>query len=47
VLGGLGSRGLTWAPLLGEHVAALVAGAPSPLPGDLAALVDPARRSAA
>lgn len=47
VLGGLGSRGLTWAPLLGEHVAALVAGAPSPLPGDLAALVDPGRRSAA
>lgn len=47
VLGGLGSRGLTWAPLLGEHVAALAAEAPSPLPGDLAALVDPARRSAA
>ena len=46
VLGGLGSRGLTWAPLLGEHVAARAAGAPSPLPGDLAALVDPARRSA-
>jgi tRNA 5-methylaminomethyl-2-thiouridine biosynthesis bifunctional protein len=47
VLGGLGSRGLTWAPLLGEHVAALAAGAPSPLPLDLTALVDPARRSAA
>lgn len=47
VLGGLGSRGLTWAPLLGEHVAALAAGAPSPLPRDLATLVDPARRSAA
>ena len=46
VLGGLGSRGLTWAPLLGEHVAAQVAGAPSPLPGDLAAQVDPARRLA-
>jgi len=47
VLGGLGSRGLTWAPLLGEHVAALAVGATSPLPGDLAAQVDPARRSAA
>ncbi|MCA6233179.1 MAG: FAD-dependent oxidoreductase [Phenylobacterium sp.] len=46
VLGGLGSRGLTWAPLLGEHVAARATGGPSPLPGDLAALVDPARRSA-
>jgi tRNA 5-methylaminomethyl-2-thiouridine biosynthesis bifunctional protein len=43
VLGGLGSRGFTLAPLLGEHLAALIAGAPSPLPGDLAALVDPAR----
>jgi len=43
VLSGLGSRGFTLAPLLGEHLAALIAGAPSPLPGDLAALVDPAR----
>ena len=43
VLSGLGSRGFTLAPLLGEHLAAFVLGAPSPLPGDLAALVDPAR----
>jgi tRNA 5-methylaminomethyl-2-thiouridine biosynthesis bifunctional protein len=43
VLGGLGGRGFTWAPLLAEHVAALALGAPSPLPRDLAALVDPAR----
>jgi tRNA 5-methylaminomethyl-2-thiouridine biosynthesis bifunctional protein len=43
VLGGLGSRGFCAAPLLAEHVAALAAGAPSPLPGVLAARVDPAR----
>lgn len=43
VLGGLGSRGFCAAPLLAEHVVALALGAPSPLPGDLAARVDPAR----
>jgi len=43
VLGGLGSRGFCAAPLLAEHVAALALGAPSPLPRDLAARVDPAR----
>ncbi|MGZ9114493.1 MAG: FAD-dependent 5-carboxymethylaminomethyl-2-thiouridine(34) oxidoreductase MnmC [Brevundimonas sp.] len=43
VLAGLGSRGFCAAPLLAEHVAALAVGAPSPLPGDLAARVDPAR----
>jgi tRNA 5-methylaminomethyl-2-thiouridine biosynthesis bifunctional protein len=43
VLGGLGSRGFCAAPLLADHVAALVVGAPSPLPGDLAGRVDPAR----
>jgi tRNA 5-methylaminomethyl-2-thiouridine biosynthesis bifunctional protein len=43
VLSGLGSRGFCLAPLLGEHIAALALGAPSPLPGDLAAWVDPAR----
>jgi tRNA 5-methylaminomethyl-2-thiouridine biosynthesis bifunctional protein len=43
VLSGLGSRGYTLAPLLGEHLGAMIAAAPSPLPGDLAALVDPAR----
>jgi tRNA 5-methylaminomethyl-2-thiouridine biosynthesis bifunctional protein len=43
VLAGLGSRGFTLAPLLAEHVAAVALGAPSPLPGPLAGLVDPAR----
>jgi tRNA 5-methylaminomethyl-2-thiouridine biosynthesis bifunctional protein len=43
LLTGLGSRGFSLAPLLGEHVAALAVGAPSPLPADLARLVDPAR----
>lgn len=43
VLGGLGSRGFCAAPLLAEHVAALALGVPSPLPGDLATRVDPAR----
>ncbi|KSB88098.1 FAD-dependent cmnm(5)s(2)U34 oxidoreductase [Caulobacter vibrioides] len=43
VLGGLGGRGFTTAPLLAEHVVALMLGAPSPLPRDLAALVDPGR----
>jgi tRNA 5-methylaminomethyl-2-thiouridine biosynthesis bifunctional protein len=45
VLGGLGSRGFCSAPLLADHVAALAAGSPSPLPADLAAIVDPARPS--
>jgi len=43
VLGGLGSRGFCVAPLLAEHVAALVAGTPSPLPTDLSKRVDPSR----
>lgn len=45
VLGGLGSRGFCAAPLLAEHVAALAVGAPSPLPRDLAARIDPLRFS--
>lgn len=45
VLGGLGSRGFCTAPLLAEHVAALVVGVASPLPVALAAAVDPARPS--
>jgi tRNA 5-methylaminomethyl-2-thiouridine biosynthesis bifunctional protein len=45
VLGGLGSRGFCTAPLLAEHVAAMVVAAPSPLPADLAAMVDPGRFS--
>lgn len=43
LLSGLGSRGFALAPLLGEHVAALALGQPSPLPRHLAELVDPDR----
>ncbi|PVM93243.1 FAD-dependent cmnm(5)s(2)U34 oxidoreductase [Caulobacter radicis] len=43
VLGGLGGRGFATAPLLAEHVVALMLAAPSPLPRDLAALVEPHR----
>jgi tRNA 5-methylaminomethyl-2-thiouridine biosynthesis bifunctional protein len=43
VLGGLGSRGFTLAPLLAEHVAALALGAPSPMPTPLARIVTPDR----
>lgn len=43
VLTALGSRGFTTAPILAEHIAALVCGAPSPLPVDGAALVSPSR----
>jgi tRNA 5-methylaminomethyl-2-thiouridine biosynthesis bifunctional protein len=43
VLGGLGSRGFTTAPLLAEHLAALIAGTPSPMPRDLQATVEPSR----
>ncbi len=43
ILGGLGARGFTLAPLLAEHLAALPVGAPSPLPHGLGTLVTPAR----
>jgi tRNA 5-methylaminomethyl-2-thiouridine biosynthesis bifunctional protein len=43
VLGGLGSRGFSFAPLLAEHLAATIAGAPSPLPREAAALIAPGR----
>jgi tRNA 5-methylaminomethyl-2-thiouridine biosynthesis bifunctional protein len=46
VLSGLGGRGFTLAPLLAEHIAAAVLGAPSPLPSPLAAAVHPNRFSA-
>jgi tRNA 5-methylaminomethyl-2-thiouridine biosynthesis bifunctional protein len=46
VLTGLGSRGFCLAPLLAEHLAAVVMGHPSPLPSPLAELVDPARFAA-
>jgi tRNA 5-methylaminomethyl-2-thiouridine biosynthesis bifunctional protein len=43
LLSGLGARGFTLAPLLAEHVAALIVGPPSPLPRAVQALIDPAR----
>lgn len=43
VLSGLGSRGWTAAPLLGEHIAALIANAPSPMPENLASRIRPFR----
>ena len=43
LLTGFGSRGFSLAPLLAEHVAAEATGAPSPLPRELADLVDPGR----
>jgi len=46
VLSGLGSRGFTLAPLLAEHVAALILAAPSPLPRAHAQIVSPGRFAA-
>ncbi|RZJ19566.1 MAG: FAD-dependent oxidoreductase [Brevundimonas sp.] len=43
VLTGLGSRGFCLAPLLGEHVAAMISAAPSPLPRDFADRLRPDR----
>lgn len=43
LLSGLGARGLTLAPLLGEVVAARITGTPVPLPQGLVDQVDPAR----
>jgi tRNA 5-methylaminomethyl-2-thiouridine biosynthesis bifunctional protein len=43
ILSGLGSRGFCAAPLLGDHVAALALGPPSPLPAALAEIVHPGR----
>jgi tRNA 5-methylaminomethyl-2-thiouridine biosynthesis bifunctional protein len=43
VLAGFGARGFTLAPLLAEHVAAGLLGAPSPLARPLADAVDPQR----
>lgn len=43
VLTGLGGRGFATAPLLAEHVAALALETPSPLPDQLARVVDPDR----
>ncbi|MGQ2992171.1 FAD-dependent 5-carboxymethylaminomethyl-2-thiouridine(34) oxidoreductase MnmC [Brevundimonas sp.] len=43
ILGGLGSRGLCVAPLLGEHLAALIAETPSPVARDQAERLRPDR----
>lgn len=43
VLGGLGGRGFSWAPLLAEHLAAQVCVTPSPLSADLVSLISPSR----
>ena len=43
VMTALGSRGLTWAALLGEALAACVSGAPVPLSASVLDAVDPAR----
>ncbi|MBB5747299.1 FAD-dependent 5-carboxymethylaminomethyl-2-thiouridine(34) oxidoreductase MnmC [Brevundimonas variabilis] len=43
VLSGLGSRGFCLAPLLAEHLAAMIAGTPSPLPTDYADRLRPSR----
>ena len=43
VLAGLGSRGITWAALMGEVLAATIVGAPVPVAGSLLDAVDPAR----
>lgn len=40
---GLGSRGLVWSSLLGDYLASLIDGTPSPLPRDLAVPLSPAR----
>ncbi len=43
MVSGLGSRGLTWAPLAAQVLAALADGAPLPLPAALIDAIDPAR----
>ncbi|MDP2787033.1 MAG: bifunctional tRNA (5-methylaminomethyl-2-thiouridine)(34)-methyltransferase MnmD/FAD-dependent 5-carboxymethylaminomethyl-2-thiouridine(34) oxidoreductase MnmC [Pseudomonadota bacterium] len=40
---GLGSRGLVWSSLLAEHLACVIDAEPSPLAGDQADAIDPAR----
>ncbi len=46
VLGGLGSRGITWAALAGELLAHWVTGSPCPVEAELRDALDPARFSA-
>ena len=47
VLGGLGSRGFCLAPLLAEHVAAMILGLPSPLASAVAERITPSRAALA
>lgn len=47
VLSGLGARGLTWAPLLAELIAAQLCGEPLPVERDLARAVSPQRFASA
>lgn len=42
-LTGMGSKGFQYAPILAEYIAALIVGAPSPLPAKLVAKLHPAR----
>jgi tRNA 5-methylaminomethyl-2-thiouridine biosynthesis bifunctional protein len=39
----LGSRGITWAPLVGEVIASWITGQPPPLPTALLEALDPRR----
>jgi tRNA 5-methylaminomethyl-2-thiouridine biosynthesis bifunctional protein len=43
VAAGLGSRGLTWAPLVGRLMASWIVDAPYPVPADIVDALDPAR----
>jgi tRNA 5-methylaminomethyl-2-thiouridine biosynthesis bifunctional protein len=43
VLAGLGSRGITWAPLVGEVLAASIVGGPIPAAGTALDAIDPGR----
>ena len=43
ILGGLGARGLLFAPILAEHLAASLCAEPSPLSTNIAAMVSPQR----
>jgi tRNA 5-methylaminomethyl-2-thiouridine biosynthesis bifunctional protein len=43
LLCGLGAHGFSFGPVMGEHVAAMVTGTPSPLSAEATALIDPDR----
>jgi glycine/D-amino acid oxidase-like deaminating enzyme len=42
-IGGLGSRGFSLGPILGEHVASLINNSPSPISSGIALAVEPLR----